>query len=241
MATPLLPLTLQSAELIQRYKRFLADVTLDGGEQLTLHCPNTGSMRNCGSPGERIWYSTSDNIKRKYPHSWELTQTAKGDFICVNTQRANQLIYLALQQQRLEPFQHYAGIRREVAYGKKSKIDFLLQQPGLADCYLEVKSCTLQEEDGYGYFPDATTLRGQKHLQELIAMQQQGFRAVLLFAVMHSGVHKIRAAAHIDPIYSELLYQAHQEGVEILAFQCPPSPDGLTLGPNLPIDFTGRL
>lgn len=209
---------LNSARLIQRYKRFLADITLNDGTDTTIHVANTGAMSGCGSTGDKIWYSTSDNPKRKLPKSWELTER-DGHFICVNTIRANQVIELALQNKMIPELSEYSDIKREVKYGQEnSKIDFLLTQPEKPDAYLEVKSVTLLEND-QGYFPDAVSVRGQKHLRELITLKKDGKRAVLLFCILHSGIESVLPAEHIDPDYAALLKQAEKNGVEILTFK----------------------
>lgn len=215
---------LQSATLIRRYKRFLADIELPNGEVITIHCANTGAMTGCGEAGDTVWYSTSDNLKRKYRHSWELTEKANGELVCVNTARANQLVHEALQQGKISELAQYPRIRAEVKYGEEnSRIDFLLQAneapTALAACYVEVKSTTLVES-AVGMFPDAKTERGQKHLRELIQVQQQGKRAVIFFAALHSAIQSFRAAEQIDPKYAELLRQAQKCGVEVLSYAC---------------------
>ena len=211
---PLIPAT-----LVRRYKRFLADVELDDGTLVTAHCPNTGAMTGCATPNDTIWYSTSSNSKRKYPYSWELTQTQNGDLICVNTIRANQLVEEALINGDIKEFSDFSALKREVKYGNEnSKIDFLLTSQDKTDIYIEVKSVTLLT-DGQGYFPDAVTTRGQKHLRELAELVQQGKKAVLLFAVLHTGILSVKAAAHIDAEYATLLQQAKDTGVIILAYK----------------------
>lgn len=207
------------ATLIQRYKRFLADITLPDGSETTIHCANTGAMKGCAEPNDTTWYSTSENPKRKYPFSWEVTQTKNNDFICVNTLRANQLVEEALRAGKISELSGFESLQREVKYGaENSRIDFLTTYSNKPDTYIEVKSVTLLES-GHGYFPDAVTLRGQKHLRELMDMVEQGNRAVLLFAVLHSGIDDVAAAAHVDPAYGKLLSQAHKTGVEIIAYK----------------------
>lgn len=209
---------LQGATLVRRYKRFLADVILADGTETTVHVANTGAMTHCGDPGDTIWLSDSNNSKRKYRYSWEYTQNQAGHFICVNTQRANQIVKEALLAKQIAPLAHYNSLASEVKYGaENSRIDFLLSQQDVPDCYVEVKSVTLLEQ-GLGFFPDTQTVRGQKHLRELIEVKQSGARAVLLFAVMHSGIKQVRAAKHLDPIYTELIGQAAASGVEIYAY-----------------------
>ncbi|WP_434745238.1 DNA/RNA nuclease SfsA [Candidatus Pantoea rara] len=227
---------LKPARLISRYKRFLADVMTPDGEVLTIHCANTGAMTGCATPGDRVWYSTSDSLTRKYPHSWELTETQQGHWICVNTLRANQLVAEALDQNRLPTLAGYSHRQAEVKYGsEKSRIDFLLKADLQPNCYIEVKSVTLLHE-GKGYFPDAVTIRGQKHLRELATVAAEGHRAVLLFAVLHSGIEDVSPARHIDAAYAEQLAQAQKEGVEILAYQADLSAEGMLL--KSPINVT---
>ena len=212
--------SLSSGILIARYKRFLADVRLPNGEQITLHCPNTGAMTGCATPGDTVWFSTSDNPKRKYAHTWELTQTQAGDFICVNTQRANQLVQEALQQKRIAELTAYNEILPEQKYGSEnSRIDFLLKEANLPDCFVEVKSTTLLTKNGVGMFPDAKTERGQKHLRELTQIAEQGQQAVIFFAILHTGIHHFEVAKQIDPKYAELFQLAREQGVHALAYR----------------------
>ncbi|WP_288820852.1 DNA/RNA nuclease SfsA [uncultured Leclercia sp.] len=228
---------LQPATLVQRYKRFLADVVTPEGETLTLHCPNTGAMTGCATPGDTVWYSTSLNAKRKYPHTWEITQTTQGAFICVNTLRANQLVKEAIALDMLAELRGYSSIKSEVKYGAEgSRIDFMLQAEDRPECYIEVKSVTLADQDN-GYFPDAVTLRGQKHLRELISVAAAGKRAVLLFAVLHSAIERFSPARHIDPKYAQLLNEAQKQGVEVFAYKAELSADNMTLISALPVTF----
>lgn len=218
---------LRRATLVQRYKRFLADVITPEGEALTIHCANTGAMTGCATPGDTVWYSTSASLTRKYPHSWELTETQQGDWICVNTLRANSLVKEAISHQMIPELSGYTAMRSEVKYGaEKSRIDFLLQADNRTNCYIEVKSVTLLQQ-GKGYFPDAVTVRGQKHLRELAKIAEEGERAVLFFAVLHSGIEDVSPARHIDAQYAELLAQAKRSGVEVLCYKARLSPEGL--------------
>ncbi len=228
---------LQPAVLIQRYKRFLADVITPEGETLTLHCPNTGAMTGCATPGDTVWYSTSLNAKRKYPHTWEVTQTGAGAFICVNTLRANQLVKEAIELDAITELRGYSSLKSEVKYGAEgSRIDFMLQAEDHPECYIEVKSVTLADKEN-GYFPDAVTLRGQKHLRELISVVASGKRAVLLFAVLHSAIERFSPARHIDPKYAQLLDEAQKQGVEVFAYKAELSADNITLRSTLPVTF----
>ena len=227
---------LQSATLIKRYKRFLADIVTPQGETLTIHCANTGAMTGCATPGDTVWYSTSASKTRKYPHSWELTETQSGEMICVNTLRANALVQEALTAGQIPELAGYDTLRTEVKYGSEnSRIDFLLQNEDRPDCYIEVKSVTLLQQEN-GYFPDAVTIRGQKHLRELSQIALSGQRAVLFFAVLHSGICNVQPARHIDARYAALLAQAIQDGVELICYKAQLAPSGITLTTPLQIE-----
>ncbi|KEQ16422.1 DNA/RNA nuclease SfsA [Endozoicomonas numazuensis] len=234
---------LQPARLIRRYKRFLADVELEDGSTITLHCPNTGSMKNCLYPGKKVWFLDSENPKRKYPCTWELAEIPvtfgseeKNTLAGLNTGRANKLVEEALVLKKISELAEYDEVRREVPYGEeKSRIDFLLQQQGLPDCYVEVKSVTLAIGDGLGLFPDSVTTRGTKHLRELIAMVESGHRAVLLFCVQHTGIERVAPAHEIDPKYGQAIKEAAMAGVEILALGAEISTDEITLTRTLPV------
>jgi len=210
---------LQSGILIKRYKRFLADVETRTGT-ITIHCPNTGSMRGCAEPGSRVWFWDSNNPKRKYRHSWELIENNQGHLIGINTGRANHLIKEAIINKVLDNFD-YDEIKSEVAYGnERSRIDLLLTKADKRT-WIEVKSVTLLEYEqsakAQGYFPDSVTSRGTKHLRELMQQVETGDRAVLIFCVQHTGIESVKAAAHIDPVYAKTLIQCAQAGVEIMA------------------------
>jgi len=214
------PAQLQFAKLVRRYKRFLADVELADGRVLTIHCPNTGSMKNCAEPGFGVWFSVSDNPKRKYPNTWEIAEDREGNLIGINASFANKLIKEALDAGTIEELSGYREVNSEVKYGlENSRIDLLMTEPGLPDCYVEIKSVTLLD-DGRGYFPDAVSVRGQKHLRELAEMVRQGHRAVLMFCVQHSGIQTVQPAAEIDPAYAVVLKEAQDVGVEVYAYGC---------------------
>ena len=216
------------ALLLKRYKRFLADVRLPDGRELTIHCPNTGSMKNCVVPESPCWYSVSESKTRKYPQTLEIVTTPGGHLAGINTARTNELVEQALREEVIAELCGYQTLRREVVYGsEKSRIDFLLSDH-LQDarwCYLEVKNVTLMETEGEGFFPDAVSERGSKHLRELMAMRAQGHRAVLLFCVQHTGIKSVRAAAHIDAVYANTLRTAQAAGVEVIAYAAAIKPE----------------
>lgn len=146
-------------------------------------------MTGCATPGDTVWYSTSDNTKRKYPHTWELTQSQSGAIICVNTLWANRLTKEAILNESISELSGYSSLKSEVKYGaERSRIDFMLQADSRPDCYIEVKSVTLAENE-QGYFPDAVTERGQKHLRELMSVAAEGQRAVIFLPCCIQPLH----------------------------------------------------
>lgn len=227
----------QQGRLIRRYKRFLADITTADGGMLTIHCPNTGSMRHCIQPEAPCWYSTSVSKTRKYPHTWEVATTPSGHLAGINTHRANALVKAALERDAIAELRHYPQHKSEVKYGQeRSRIDFLLSGAGV-DCYVEVKSVTLMEAPGQGMFPDAVSQRGSRHLRELMGIAAAGQRAVLLFCVQHTGVEWVEPAAHLDPVYAQTLTEAVAAGVEVIAYRThiDPSKSHISLTDPLPV------
>lgn len=215
--------------MLRRYNRFLADAITPDGSVITLHCANTGAMTGCATPGDIIWYSRSDNQKRKYPYSWQLTQTQHNDMICVNTHMANHLAKEAIEKGYIKELTGYQQIQSEVRYGQEnSKIDLLLTGNNRPNCFVEIKSVTLLE-NGKGYFPDTVTERGHKHLRELQYIKQQGYRAVLFFVVLHSGINCVSAARHIDKIYALLLNKALETGLEVICYKATISTSNIVI------------
>ncbi len=231
---------LVGATLIRRYKRFLADIQLEDGSELTVHCPNTGSMKNCGGPGSRIWVGLQQRPGRKLPGTWELVETAPGELACIHSARANTVIAQALAAGLIVPLMQHSHVRREVTLTPGgSRFDFLLSE-GEYSCVVEVKSVTLAMGEGIGAFPDAVSLRGHKHLRELTALAQSGQRACLLFCVMHSGIDTVIPADEIDPVYGQLLREAIAAGVQVLAWSVVPTPQGLEVAGQLPVECSAR-
>lgn len=221
--------------LLKRYKRFLADVELDNGQIVTAHCPNTGAMTGCADPGFEVWLRYSDDPKRKLAYTWELARNQLGHWIGINTQNANKLCVEGVQNGVIEELADYKNLKTERKYGKEnSRIDLFLSDPTKGDCFVEVKSVTLLD-DQLGYFPDAKTTRGAKHLRELVDVVSQGDRAVLLFCVQHSGIQSVSIAEHIDPEYSELFQIALSKGVEMHAYGCKMNQEKSELNQRLPI------
>lgn len=216
--------------LVRRYKRFLADVTIDG-RAATAHCANPGSMLGLALPGSRIWLSLSNNPARKLRHSWELVE-AGGALVGINTGYANRVAEEAIRAGKIEGLAGYGSLRREVAYGDGSRVDFLLESPGRPPCYVEVKSVTLKR-GATAEFPDAVTARGTRHLRELAAMRRAGARAVMLFLAQRSDCNRLTIAGDIDPAYEAALTEAQAAGVEVMAQACRLSPAGIEVGHKL--------
>lgn len=206
---------------LRRYKRFLADVRLADGSELTVHCANSGSMKHCQPAGGRAWISDSHNPKRKLRHTLEVLELEPGVLACVNTHRPNALAEEAINAGVIGPLAGYGALRREVKYGSQnSRIDVLLDDhpDDPRRCYVEVKNVTLGMGAGLAQFPDAVTKRGTKHLQELMEMVAEGHRAVLLFCSGRTDTTVIEPADAIDPVYGRTLREAAAAGVEILAW-----------------------
>lgn len=229
---------LEEGRLLRRYKRFLADIETAQGEQLTIHCPNTGSMLNCMSEGCRVWFSRSNDPRRKLPGTWELVETPQGRLACINTARANPLVEEALLAGRIPELAGFTALKREVAYGvENSRADFRLDYPTGA-LYVEVKSVTLGfEGTPVAAFPDAVTTRGAKHLRELAHLAREGTRAVQLYCVNLSGIDAVRPAREIDPHYAQALIDAHEAGVEVLAYGAELSLEGMVLTRRLSLQL----
>lgn len=218
--------------MIRRYKRFLADVLLDDGTELTIHCPNSGSMRSCSEPGSRVCFSRSDNPKRKYPHTLEMVRT-DGGWVGVNTSITNVLVAEALSSGSIAELAGFDSLQREVKTSDGSRLDILLTKDG-GNTYIEVKNCSLVE-NGFAMFPDAVTARGTKHLNELSRLVAQGHRGVIFFLVQRTDADQFTPAAAIDPLYAETLARVRDEGVMILAYQAEVTPEAIEVTGSMPV------
>ena len=227
---------LEQGRLLIRYKRFLADIETADGEKLTIHCPNTGSMFNCMAQGGRIWFSRSNDPKRKLPGTWEISETPQGRFACVNTGRANHLVEEALRAGVISELNGFTALKREVAYGQEnSRVDFRLDYPS-GPAFVEVKSVTLGFDDSrIAAFPDAVTQRGARHLRELASLAREGVRAVLLYCVNLTGIDAVRPAEEIDPAYAAALSDAVAAGVQVLAYGVQLTPDEVRIDRRLEV------
>jgi sugar fermentation stimulation protein A len=232
------PSPLLRGRLVKRYKRFLADVTLDDGSEVTATCPNTGSMRGLTEPGSVVWLSESDSPTRKYRHTWEMIETDIGDgptLVGINTSHPNRIVAEAVKAGAVASLKGYAGLRREVKYGINSRIDLLLEDAAKGHCYVEVKNVHLMRSAGLAEFPDSVTERGAKHLEELANMVREGHRAMMVFLIQRGDAVRLGLAGDIDPCYAEAFAQARQVGVEAMALRCRLSPEAIALEGEVPI------
>lgn len=214
-----LPEPLVEGRLIRRYKRFLADVELDGGDRITAHCPNTGSMMGCDVPGSRVWLSEHDNPKRKYRYSWELVEAEPGVLVGIHTGRTNGLVREGIESGAIEPLAGYPDLRAEAVYDG-GRFDFLLESGDAGRCYVEVKNVTAAVSDGVAIFPDARSVRGTRHLRDLMTMVAAGERAVMCYCAQREDAREVRPADDIDPDYGRAMREAAEAGVELLAYRC---------------------
>jgi sugar fermentation stimulation protein A len=226
--TPLIP-----ARLVRRYKRFLADVILDGGGEVTVHCPNPGRMLGLDAPGARVWVSRASNPGRILPFTLELVQ-ANGGLVGINTMHPNRLVEEALGAGSIAELRGYDLVRREVRYDERCRIDHLLRRAGRPDCFVEVKNVHLKRSAG-AEFPDAVTARGAKHLRALARQVAAGARAVVVYVVQRTDCADFRIAADIDPLYAASFSAALAGGVEAVCYDCEVGLEGVELAAPLPI------
>ncbi len=232
------PRPLVRATLVRRYKRFLADVTLEDGTEVTAHCANPGAMTGLADPGTTVWLEPSDNPKRKLQWSWKLAELPGGHFANVDTGMANRLVAEALAEDRIPALQGHDSVRPEVRYGEASRVDFLLSGPA-GDTYVEVKSVTLRRNGTLAEFPDTVTARGARHLGELAKVAQAGHRAVLLYLTQRTDCTEVALAADIDPGYATAASAARAAGVEVLAHATDITLRAMQLAHGLPVRPAG--
>jgi sugar fermentation stimulation protein A len=225
--------------LVRRYKRFLADVAVPDGI-VTVHCPNPGSMLGLDKPGFEAWLAPARTPERKLPFGLQMIRPGpEAALVGVNASLANALVEEALAAEAVPALAGYATRRREVRYGARSRVDFVLEAPGRPPCYVEVKSVTLRRDGaaagaGLAEFPDAVTARGARHLSELAGMARAGARAVMLFVVQRGDCDRFALAADIDPAYAAAFAEARAAGVELAIHRCALDAEGIGLDGPLP-------
>lgn len=216
----------------------MADVELAGGETVTAHCANPGSMLGLKEPGSPVWLSKSDNPKRKLKYSWELIEVDIGAgpaLVGINTGHPNGLVAEALAAGTISELAGFTKLRREVRYGENSRIDILLENDDAAPTYVEIKNVHLMREAGFAEFPDSVTARGAKHLGELANMVSTGARAVMLYLVQRGDADRFALARDIDPAYGAAFDAAREAGVEAICYKCEISPEGIEVSGSIPI------
>ncbi len=219
--------TLIKGKLIKRYKRFLADVELEDGSITTAHCPNSGAMQGLTEPETPVWLSKSNNPNRKLPYTWEMAE-ANGTFVGMNTSNPNDLVEEAIKNNVIKELESFQNLRREVSYGKNSRIDILLEHADQSLSYIEVKNVHLKRGDTAA-FPSSVTTRGSKHMRELSEMVQQGHNAFVIFVVQRNDCHSFEIAKDIDPTYDQEVKKAMQTGVHFLVYACEVTPKAITI------------
>lgn len=222
------PSELTYGTLIKRYKRFLADVKFDSGEELTVHCPNPGAMMGITTPGSRVALSKAANPARKLAYSWEMVEVDR-IWIGTNTNNPNLIVAKALAEDSIPELSGYKNIKAEVKYGQNSRIDFFLTDGPTDMCLVEVKNVHLIRNNYIAEFPDCVTTRGAKHQLELAEQVRKGIRSVVLYVVQRDDAKSFKVADDLDKIYGEASKQASKAGVETLAYSCNMLPSGITL------------
>ncbi len=228
--TPLVP-----ARLIRRYKRFLADMRLADGTEVVAHCPNPGSMMGLDAPGLPCWLEPNDDARKKLNYGWRLAELPDGHVAGIDTAVPNRIVREALLARAVPELAAYGTVRAEVRYGRASRVDFLLTEPGLPDAYVEVKNVHLRRSGDWAEFPDCVTVRGARHLDELAGMAAQGHRSVMLYVVQRTDCARFRLAEDIDGNYAAAAARAQSAGVEMLCHGCAISPQAITLDGPLPL------
>lgn len=221
--------------LIRRYKRFFADVKLNNGEEVTVHCANSGSLMSCSDPGSKVLLSPHVDPRKKLKHQLEIVYAGKTP-VGIHTGRPSSVIVEALGHAKIAELSGYATLRRQVKYGRDNHIDIYLEGNGLRPCYIEVKNVTLAHED-IAYFPDALTEKGIRELADLVTIVREGNRAMVIFVAQRADVEWFRPADHIDPEYAQAFRDAVARGVEATCYRSKITRKGIEIDKRLPIDL----
>ena len=218
--------------LIKRYKRFLADVRLDDGSEITAHCTNSGSMKSCLENGAEVFLSPVNDPKRKTKFTWEMIKI-NDNWVGINTGNPNKLAFEAVSEGLIQELSGYTHVKREVKF-EDSRFDLYAEKEN-EKCFIEVKNVTMKEGK-YALFPDAVTTRGQKHLKTLMEVRKKGMRAVMLYIIQRSDVEIFAPATEIDPEYAKMLHRAVKAGVEVFPYLAKVTPEKIEIVRKLPLE-----
>jgi len=228
--TPLIP-----ARLIRRYKRFLSDVMLEDGREVVAHCPNPGAMLGLAEPGMRVWVEPNDDPRKKLKFGWRLVEFEDGHWAGIDTAVPNRVVKEALEARLVPGLDRYGTVKPEVRYGRQSRVDFLLTEPGSPDAFVEVKNVHLRRTGDLAEFPDCVTERGARHLAELSDMVAEGHRAVMLYLVQRTDCAGFALARDLDPGYGAAFDRARAAGVEAICLETHIDTQRVEIGKTLPI------
>lgn len=231
--------------LLKRYKRFLAEIILNNQEHRVIYCPNMGAMSGCDVLGSRIWFSHCDDSHRKFPDTWELVEVDGGNLVCVNTQHAKALILEGISNGCIEELQGYTQSALEPPYLEEEGLDLLLEKQvqgaSPEKCFVVIKGVTLGDEIHRGFYPDSSGSNGAEQLKSLISAKQQGYRAALVYCVLHTGIDRVYPADHIDPEYGSMLRQAAIAGVEIMGYRVDISLSEISIATRVEVCIPARM
>ena len=218
--------TLIPGELVKRYKRFFVDVKIHN-TIVTAHCPNTGSMFGLLNKGNKVWLSKNDNPKRKLKYTLQIIEQ-KNKKVGINTHLTNKIVYEALTDKRIESFKNFDNIQTEVKFGENTRFDFFLSTKK-QKVFIEVKNVTLSRTEGVAEFPDTITSRGQKHINELVKANKEGYQVYILYVIQRDDCQKFEIAKDIDSKYYELLEKAVKKNLKVLCYDCKFTSKGIKL------------
>tara|TARA_Y100001970_G_scaffold287687_1_gene412962 strand:- start:2727 stop:3425 length:699 start_codon:yes stop_codon:yes gene_type:complete len=208
-----------SGVLIKRYKRFFVDIKLKN-KIITAHCPNPGSMFNLLKEGNKVWFTESNNIKRKLKYTLQIIEVNNVKF-CINTHITNKIIQESLGNKAINDLNKYDLVKSEKKFGINTRFDFLLENTkSNKKAYLEVKSVSLSRKKNHAEFPDAVTERGKKHLENLILAKQKGYESYLIFLIQIENCKTFSIASDIDPVYFKVFKDALKKNVNVLCYDC---------------------
>tara|TARA_Y100000590_G_scaffold415743_1_gene513907 strand:- start:1824 stop:2516 length:693 start_codon:yes stop_codon:yes gene_type:complete len=208
---------LLQGKLVKRYKRFFVDIEYKN-EIITAHCPNSGSMMGLLNINNNVWFSTSNNPKRKLKYTLEIIEINK-KLVGINTMLTNKIVLEALNEKKIKNLVNFNNLKTEVKFSTNTRFDFMISNKK-DKCFLEVKNVTLKRVKNVAEFPDAITSRGTKHLEELILAKKQGYRSFLLFLIQRDDCNFFKVAEDIDKKYKIAFDKALKSGVEILCYDC---------------------